>query len=67
MNALVLKFTTKGGKTASLRIPKSRVGVTKEEVQALADLILAKNLFFSGDKEFAALESCEEETSTFLI
>lgn len=67
MNNLVLVFLTKEGKKANFRIQKVKEGLTETEVTALADVILAKNIFFEGNKEFAALESAELETTTVIL
>ncbi|PKK39054.1 hypothetical protein ABB02_01669 [Clostridiaceae bacterium JG1575] len=63
MNQLVLKFKTKGGKSASLRVPNVKDVLTSEEVQSLMQLILEKNIFREADQEFKELGGCQMVTT----
>lgn len=57
MNTLTMKFLTKEGKNYNFRLPKVRTDITEEEVTALMDAIIAKNIFFEDQKELESIES----------
>ncbi len=57
MNTLTMKFLNKEGKNYSLRLPKVRTDITKDEVSALMEAIVTKNIFFEGGRELQSIES----------
>ncbi len=57
MNTLTMKFLNKEGKNYSLRLPKVKTDITEEQVTALMEAILAKNILFEGVKELGSIES----------
>jgi len=67
MNTLVLKFKNKADKSSTLRIPNVKDGMTKEEADTLANLILTTNIFYTDDLELASAESSEINSVTELI
>lgn len=67
MNTLAMKFKNKEGKNTTLRIAKVKSGVTKSEVDALMDMIIAKNVFFEGLAELAEKVGSEVTTVSPLV
>lgn len=57
MNTLTMKFLNKEGKNYSLRLPKVKTDISEEQVTALMEAILAKNILFQGVKELESIES----------
>jgi len=57
MNTLTMTFLNKEGKNFNLRLPKVRTDITEVEVDDLMSTIIAKNVFFEGDKELESIGS----------
>lgn len=67
MIALSIRFKNKDDKAYTMKFNKMKDGITREEATALGELIVAKNVFFTGDKELKEVESCEITETSFLI
>lgn len=66
MNTLVMKFLTKAGKSATIRVPNVRENLTAAEANTLMDLIVTANVFFTGDAELASRESAALDSTKAL-
>lgn len=67
MNTLTMTFLTAEGKKWNLRLPKVRVDILDEEVEALMSMIISKNVLFEGEKELVAIESASVNREEELI
>lgn len=47
MKSLAIQFVNESSKPVTLTIPYVKEGLTKEEISALADIIIAKNVFIT--------------------
>ena len=66
MNTLVMKFKNKAGKSATIRVAKVKDGLTLTEADSLMDLIISRNIFFTGDEELSEKVSAELDSSVVL-
>lgn len=66
MNTLAMKFKNKAGKSTTIRVAKVKDGVTAAEAHTLMDLIILKNIFFSGDDELSEKISAEIDSTVVL-
>ena len=67
MNTLTMTFLTKEGKKWNLRLPKVREDILDEEVEALMNAIISKNVLFEGEKELVEIESASINREEELI
>ena len=51
---LKLTFTTTGGKNVTLTVANPKEDLTKDEVEAIMDAIIAKNIFFTSSGELSS-------------
>jgi hypothetical protein len=67
MNTLTMTFLTAEGKKWSLRLPKVRENIVDEEVEALMNAIITKNVLFEGEKELVEIDSASINREEELI
>lgn len=67
MITLTMKFKNKEGKNITIRVPKAKANLTKTQVDGLMDLIIDKNIFYTGLAELSEKVSCELTTVAPLV
>ncbi|GEM_PF-4040275 len=66
MNSLAIVFKNRDDKSFTMRFPKMKEGITREEAYALGELIIKSNIFFEDRKELVSVEKCEISTTAYL-